>query len=64
MQIKNNYDKDVFNGDIGRITQVDSENQVVKIRFDGRDQVYEYSELDEVILAYSHSVFSPNRGGD
>jgi len=56
MQIKNNYDKEVFNGDIGRIAQIDTENQVVTIRFDGRNQVYDYSELDEVVLAYAISV--------
>ncbi len=56
MQIRNNYDKDVFNGDIGRIKRFDSENQEVVIIFDGRDVVYDYSELDEVVLAYAVSV--------
>lgn len=56
MQIRNNYDKDVFNGDIGRIRRFDSENQEAIISFDGRDVVYDYSELDEVVLAYAVSV--------
>ena len=56
MQVLNNYDKDVFNGDIGRITGIDQENQEVIITFDGRDVVYEYPDLDEIILAYAVSV--------
>ncbi len=56
MQIRNNYDKDVFNGDIGRISRVDIENQEVLISFDGRSVKYDYSELDEVALAYAVSV--------
>jgi exodeoxyribonuclease V alpha subunit len=56
MQIRNNYDKEVFNGDIGRIIQIDAENQEVIIVFDGREVVYDYSELDEVVLAYAVSV--------
>ncbi|MDD2389946.1 MAG: ATP-binding domain-containing protein, partial [Desulfobacterales bacterium] len=56
MQIKNNYDKEVFNGDIGRIRKILAEDQDVIISFDGRDVVYDYSELDEVVLAYAVSV--------
>ena len=56
MQIRNNYDKEVFNGDIGRIRSIDSEMQEVKIDFDGREITYEFSELDEIILAYAVSV--------
>jgi exodeoxyribonuclease V alpha subunit len=56
MQIKNNYDKEVFNGDIGRITRIDSENQEIIISFDGRDVPYDYIDLDEVVLAYAVSV--------
>jgi exodeoxyribonuclease V alpha subunit len=56
MQIKNNYDKEVFNGDIGRITRIDTENQEISIYFDGRDVPYDYTELDEIILAYAVSV--------
>ncbi|MEW6235347.1 MAG: AAA family ATPase [Candidatus Omnitrophota bacterium] len=56
MQIRNNYDKEVFNGDIGRIRSIDSEMQEVKIDFDGREIVYDFSELDEINLAYAVSV--------
>jgi exodeoxyribonuclease V alpha subunit len=56
MQIKNNYDKEVFNGDIGCIDDIDPEQQVVTIAFDGRQVEYEYSDLDEIVLAYAVSV--------
>ena len=56
MQIKNNYDKAVFNGDIGRITKVTSESQEVLISFDGRDVLYDFTDLDEIVLAYAISV--------
>jgi len=56
MQIKNNYDKDVFNGDIGKISRIDFENQEVNITFDGRSVDYDYTDLDEIVLAYAISV--------
>jgi exodeoxyribonuclease V alpha subunit len=56
MQIRNNYDKDVFNGDIGWISRIDMENQEVTILFDGRAVSYDYSDLDEIVLAYAISV--------
>ena len=56
MQIKNNYDKLVFNGDIGRIEKVHPENQTVLISFDRRNILYDFSELNEIILAYAISV--------
>ncbi len=56
MQIKNNYDKLVFNGDIGRIEKVHAENQTVLISFDQRNVLYDFSELNEIILAYAISV--------
>jgi exodeoxyribonuclease V alpha subunit len=56
MQIKNDYDKDVFNGDIGTITDVNIEDQQLTITFDGRDIVYEKSDLDEVVLAYATTI--------
>ncbi|MBN1106311.1 MAG: ATP-dependent RecD-like DNA helicase [Deltaproteobacteria bacterium] len=56
MQIKNNYDKEVFNGDIGRIRRIDQEDQEVLISFDGRDILYDYTDLDEIVLAYAVSV--------
>ncbi len=56
MQIRNNYEKEVFNGDIGRITSMDQESQRVTITFDGIPVPYNYLELDEVALAYAISV--------
>lgn len=56
MQIRNNYDKDVYNGDIGRIVRIDREIQELKVDYDGRLVTYEYAELDEIMLAYAISV--------
>jgi len=56
MQIKNNYDKDIFNGDIGIISRINQEEQVVIITFDGRPVEYDYADLDEIVLAYAVSV--------
>jgi exodeoxyribonuclease V alpha subunit len=56
MQIRNNYDKDVYNGDIGTIVKIDHEEQEVRIDYDGRVTVYEYMDLDEVVHAYATSV--------
>ena len=56
MQIKNNYDKEVFNGDIGRITSVDPELRQVDISFDGENIPYDFTDLDEIVLAYAVSV--------
>ena len=56
MQIKNNYDKNVFNGDIGIISKIDAEDKTLKIRFDGKDVDYDITELDEVVLAYATTV--------
>lgn len=56
MQIRNNYDKEVFNGDIGRILNIDTETQEVTISFDGRAVAYDYPDLDEIVLAYAVSV--------
>jgi exodeoxyribonuclease V alpha subunit len=56
MQIKNNYEKDVFNGDLGLVSSVDHDTQQLAVTFDGRILIYEYSELDELELAYAISV--------
>ena len=56
MQIRNNYDREVFNGDIGRISAIQWEAKVVIINFDGRDVEYEFSDLDEIVPAYAVSV--------
>ncbi|MGD0111330.1 MAG: ATP-dependent RecD-like DNA helicase [Armatimonadota bacterium] len=56
MQIINDYDKDVFNGDIGRIVAIDEEDQEVEVRFDERSVTYDFGELDELVLAYASTV--------
>ena len=56
IQMRNNYDKDVFNGDIGRIVAIDREVQEATIDFDGKRVSYEFQELDEITLAYAISV--------
>jgi exodeoxyribonuclease V alpha subunit len=56
MQIKNNYDKNVFNGDIGKIVGIDLENKTLVIRFDGSGIDYDVTELDEITLAYAITI--------
>jgi exodeoxyribonuclease V alpha subunit len=56
IQTVNNYDKEIFNGDIGVITGIDNEAQEVAVDFDGRPAAYDFSELDELELAYAISV--------
>lgn len=56
LQIRNNYDKDVYNGDIGQVDGVDLEAQEVIVNYDGRRVVYSGEDLDELDLAYACSV--------
>ncbi len=56
MQTVNNYDKEVFNGDIGWVSMIDQEDRELTIDFDRRLINYDYSDLDEVVLAYAISV--------
>ncbi|MGN1167929.1 MAG: ATP-dependent RecD-like DNA helicase [Lachnospiraceae bacterium] len=56
MQIRNNYDKEIFNGDIGTITKVDMEERELTVDFDGRNVNYDVSELDELTLAYAVTI--------
>lgn len=56
MQIRNNYDKEVFNGDIGVVANVDTEERTLTVIFDGRPVGYEIDELDELVLAYAVTV--------
>lgn len=58
MQIKNNYDKGVFNGDIGKIKDIDAEDQIIYADFPGIDTSikYEAHELNEIVLSYACSV--------
>ena len=56
MQIRNDYDKEVFNGDIGTVTRVDMEERELTVDFDGRAVVYDVTELDELALAYAVTI--------
>jgi exodeoxyribonuclease V alpha subunit len=56
IQTVNNYDKEVFNGDIGRVVRIDEDEGLVVIDYDGRHVDYETGELDEVSLAYATTV--------
>ena len=56
MQIRNNYDKDVYNGDIGTISDVDLEENELLVSFGDKVVSYEKSELDELVLAYATTI--------
>lgn len=56
MQTKNDYDKEIYNGDIGRITMVDAANGLLWIDVDGREIAYQAEELDDLTLAYAVSI--------
>ena len=56
MQIRNNYDKDVFNGDLGYIESVSMEDRTLVVNFEDRMVEYEVSELDELSLAYATTI--------
>ena len=56
MQIRNDYDKEVFNGDIGTICKVDMQERELTVDFDGRKVIYDVTELDELSLAYAVTI--------
>jgi exodeoxyribonuclease V alpha subunit len=56
MQIRNNYDKEVFNGDIGYVKEVNLEERTLTAIYEGRSVEYEDSELDELTLAYATTI--------
>ncbi len=56
MQVRNNYDKDVFNGDLGRITHLDLIEQEITVEFDARPVHYDFTDLDELLPAYAITV--------
>ncbi|MGL4421017.1 MAG: ATP-dependent DNA helicase, partial [Gemmataceae bacterium] len=56
LQTRNNYTREVFNGDIGTVLRIDETEQVLVAEFDGREVDYEFSELDELQLAYCVSI--------
>ena len=56
IQLRNNYDKEVFNGDIGQIAKIDPLEREVTVEYDGREVVYDFGELDEIGLAYAVTI--------
>ncbi len=56
MQIRNDYDKEVWNGDIGRVVEADGASQTLMVRFDDRDIEYGLDEIDQLTLAYAATV--------
>jgi exodeoxyribonuclease V alpha subunit len=56
LQTVNNYQKEVFNGDIGRLTAIDEVDQAVTVSYEGRAVTYDFGELDELTLAYSLTI--------
>jgi len=56
MQVQNDYEKGVFNGDLGRIVRINLEAQEVIIAFDCKQVAYDYPDLDDVVLAYAISI--------
>lgn len=63
MQIRNNYDKDIFNGDMGTIIHLDQEEREISVRFDDRNVPYLWEELDELVPAYAISIHK-SQGGE
>jgi len=56
MQVENDYDKDVYNGDLGVISRIDMEEGELVADFDGREVTYGFGELDELVLAYATTI--------
>jgi len=56
MQLRNDYKREVFNGDIGFIESIDADEQQLIVRVDDREIIYDYSDLDELTLAYAISI--------
>ncbi|MHB8918149.1 MAG: SF1B family DNA helicase RecD2 [Desulfocucumaceae bacterium] len=56
MQLVNNYQKEVYNGDIGRVASIDREEQEVRVDFEGKVVAYDFPELDELTTAYAISI--------
>jgi exodeoxyribonuclease V alpha subunit len=56
MQLRNDYEREVFNGDIGRISVIDAEAVTMTVKFEGREATYEAGDLDDLVLAYATSI--------
>jgi exodeoxyribonuclease V alpha subunit len=56
MQVENDYDKDVYNGDLGVVSRINMEEGELHADFDGREVTYGFGELDELVLAYATTI--------
>jgi exodeoxyribonuclease V alpha subunit len=56
MQVENDYDREVYNGDLGIVQGIDEEEAELVVAFDGRDVRYGFGELDELVLAYATTI--------
>jgi exodeoxyribonuclease V alpha subunit len=56
MQVENDYDKEVYNGDLGVVSCIDREEGELHAEFDGREVTYGFGELDELVLAYATTI--------
>jgi exodeoxyribonuclease V alpha subunit len=56
MQVENDYDKEVYNGDLGVVSRIDLEEGELAVDFEGREVTYGFGELDELVLAYATTI--------
>jgi exodeoxyribonuclease V alpha subunit len=56
MQVRNNYELEVYNGDIGQVRSIDEVDQIVIVSFDGREVAYDFGALDELVLSYACTI--------
>ena len=56
MQVENNYDKEVHNGSLGVVSRIDMEQGELTVDFDGRELIFGFGELDELVLAYATTI--------
>jgi exodeoxyribonuclease V alpha subunit len=56
MQVENNYDRDIYNGDLGVVRSIDPEEAELTVEFEGRAVSYAFGELDEIVLAYAVTI--------
>jgi exodeoxyribonuclease V alpha subunit len=63
MQVENDYDKEVYNGDLGIVSRIDMDESELSVDFDGREAIYGFMELDELVLAYATTIHK-SRGSE
>jgi exodeoxyribonuclease V alpha subunit len=56
MQIENDYDREVYNGDLGVVSRIDKDEGELTVDLDSRDVIYSFGELDELVLAYATTI--------